>query len=80
MPLTEKLNHLASIIDKYVKQTIKNGGNDVGSLLRRSLSAFVKNCIGITSSMVKGDITRKTFVSFNLMLKSYGLTYDSEIC
>lgn len=28
MPLTEKQNHLASIIDKYVKQTIKNGGND----------------------------------------------------
>ena len=28
MPLTEKQNHLASIIDEYVKQTIKNGGND----------------------------------------------------
>ena len=28
MALSEKQNHLASIIDKYVKQTIKNGGND----------------------------------------------------
>ena len=28
MPLTEKRTHLANIIDKHVKQTLKNGGND----------------------------------------------------
>jgi hypothetical protein len=28
MPLTERQTHLASIIDKYVKQTIRNGGSD----------------------------------------------------
>ena len=28
MPLTAKQIHLAVIIDKYVKQTIKNGGDD----------------------------------------------------
>ena len=33
MPLTEKQTHLASIIDRYVKQTIKNGGNDEDLLM-----------------------------------------------
>jgi hypothetical protein len=28
MPLTEKQKHLAIIIDKYVVQTINNGGDD----------------------------------------------------
>ena len=33
MPLTEKQIRLASIIDKYVKQIIKNGGDDEDLLI-----------------------------------------------
>jgi hypothetical protein len=37
MPLTEKQTHLACIIDKCVKETIRNGGDDRrGGGLRQS--------------------------------------------
>lgn len=71
MPLTEKQTHLAILIDKHVKQIIKNGGNDEDLLVEMYDMDIFKQLMDCSTQYEMDELCQRYdgFYRFALLLE-----------